>query len=179
MRADASILRSLARALLALAALGAAACARGQELPEYRLKAAFLYNFASFTEWPAGTGDTLNLCVYGSDPFGTELDALEGKKVGTRVLAVLRKAQPEALRGCQVVFVPGAAIGQLPRLLEVLRGLPVLTVADTPGAAQRGAALNMILTHGRISFEANLLAARDARLVLSSRLLRLASEVVQ
>lgn len=172
--------RLLARALLVGAALAAAwAPARAQELPEYRLKAAFLYNFAAFTEWPAEVGPTLALCLFGGDPFGAEIEPLQGKKVGERTLALHRKGNPESLKGCHVVFVAPAAIGQLPRVLEAVRGQPVLTVADSAGAVHQGAALNMAVTQGRVTFEANLVAARQSRLNLSSKLLRLATEVVQ
>jgi hypothetical protein len=153
--------------------------ARADELPEYRLKAAFLYNFALFTEWPAEVGGTLNLCINGPDPFGKEIDALQGKAVGERSIAVQRKAAGESLTGCQIVFVAPAAIGTLPRVLEGVRGRPVLTVADSVGAARQGVALNLAVEQNRVSFEANLLAARGAGLNLSSKLLRLATEVVQ
>lgn len=149
------------------------------DLSEYRLKAAFLYNFAAFTEWPTDVGRALNLCVYGKDPFGAELDGLNGKPVGAHAIAVQRQPSIDSLRMCQVVFVSSSAIDQLPRVLEAVRGSAVLVVTDSPGAVQQGAALNMVLAQNRISFEANLGAARAARLNLSSKLLRLATEVIQ
>jgi YfiR/HmsC-like len=149
------------------------------DLPEYRLKAAFLYNFALFTEWPAEVGGTLHLCVFGPDPFGAELDGLQGKAVGERSLAIQRKVGIDGLKGCQIVFIAAAAGSQLPRVLEALDGHPVLTVADSAGSARQGVALNMSLAQNRISFEANLRAARAAKINLSSKLLRLATEVIQ
>lgn len=154
-------------------------CVWSQDLSEYKIKAGFLYNFALFTEWPAEVGPTLTLCVFGSDPFGEEIDALAGKAVGTRTVAVQRKAGTVGLRACHVVFVPGASIGQLPRLVTALRDAPTLLVAESPGATRQGAMLNMKMTQGRVGFEANLEAARAARLTLSSKLLRLATEVIQ
>jgi YfiR/HmsC-like len=153
--------------------------ARAQELPEYRLKAAFLYNFVQFTEWPADTPQVLTLCVVGTDPFDKDLDALAGRPVGSRSLAIKRRAAGSDLVGCQVVFFAPSCAADLPRLLSPLKGRPVLTVADSPGAVRQGVALNMAVVGERISFEANLLAARAAGLNLSSRLLRLATEVVQ
>src|SRR6266508_6870254 len=85
--------------------LSFAPIAAGEDLPEYRLKAAFLYNFALFTEWPAETGTTLNLCILGQDPFGKEADGLQGKSVAGRNIAVHRKASSESLNGCQVVII--------------------------------------------------------------------------
>ena len=172
-----------ARAWLCSLALALCACApavrAADDLPEYRLKAAFLYNFALFTEWPADVGGTLRLCVFGPDPFGAELDGLQGKAVGERSIAVQRKTGLDGLKGCQIVFIAPAAAGQLPRVLEALEGQTVLTVADSAGAARQGVALNMAVSQNKVSFEANLKAAREAKLNLSSKLLRLATEVIQ
>ena len=132
-----------------------------------------------FTEWPAATGATLKLCIVGRDPFGVDIDALQGKPVGNRSLAVHRKGEAEMLPACDMVFIAPTAIGQLPRILEGLRSRAVLTVADTPGAARQGVALNLAVAQGRITFEANLPAARAAGLDLKAKLLRLATEVYQ
>jgi hypothetical protein len=149
------------------------------ELVEYRLKAAFLYNFISFTEWPAELGNTLNLCIYGPDPFGEEVDRLNGKKVGGRNLSVRRTNTAEGLSNCQIVFITQQVIGNLPRVLESLNGKPVLTISDTPGSARQGVILNMNLEQNNILFNANLSAARTNKLILSSKLLRLAKEVYE
>lgn len=162
-----------------LALLSFAPAARADDLPEYRLKAAFLYNFALFTEWPAEVGTPLNVCIHGPDPFGKDIDELQGKAVGARSIAVQRKAAGESLGGCQIVFVAPQAIGGLPRVLDGVRGRPVLTVADSSGAARQGVMLNMAVAQNRIAFEANLQAARAAGLNLSSKLLRLATDVQQ
>lgn len=146
---------------------------------EKALKVAFLYNFALFTEWPPAVGSTLNLCILGTEPFGKELEELQGKAVGARSLALQRKASGAPLKGCHVLFVSAQAIGDLARVLEEVRASPVLTVADSPGAARQGVALNMVVVQNRITFEANLLAARSAGLGLSSKLLRVATEVIQ
>ena len=153
--------------------------ARAEELPEYRLKAAFVYNFIAFTDWPAEVAPTLNLCIVGTDPFGADIDGLNGKTAQGRTIAVQRKPVHDSLRSCQVVFITTSAIEQLPRVLDALRGQPVLTVADSPGAMRRGVALNMNVAQGKVSFEANLQAARAHSLALSSKLLRLATEVQQ
>jgi hypothetical protein len=170
--------RCLAACLAALGLLVAPA-ALAQELSEYRLKAAFVFNFIAFTEWPDNAPPAMHLCIVGSDPFGGEIDALQGKVAHGRPITLQRKSAGESLRGCQVAFIAPAAIEQLPRLLEALHGQPVLTIADSPGAMRRGAMLNMNVAQGKVSFEANLAAARTAQLSLSSKLLRLATEVNQ
>jgi len=148
-------------------------------VPEYQLKAGFLYNFSTFTEWPAEVGETLNLCVYGQDPFGNYLDELQGKTVGDRALAARRVSNLDRLEGCQIVFIARSASDKLPQVLNKLEGRPVLTVADSPGAIRQGVALNMVIQQNRVTFEANLAAVRGNGLNLSSRLLRLATEVIQ
>ncbi len=164
-----------AAALLLTQSLAAAAAS----LPEYRLKAMFVYNFVLFTEWPDNVGSTLGLCVYGPDPFAAEIDALSGKEVGSRSISVQRKEIGEPLEACQIVFIAAPAINALPGVLEGLRGRPVLTIADSPGATRLGVALNLSVAGDRVSFEANLRAARGAGLNLSSKLLRLATQVIQ
>ncbi len=175
------VVRSLSAALVlgcvALAGIDRAALA--EEMPEYRLKAAFIYNFLIYTEWPSGGGSSLSLCILGKDPFGAEIDGLQGKVAGGRSIVVRRNEPVDAIRQCQAVYIGPSAMESLPRLLESLRGQPVLTLADSPGAMHRGVALNMALAQGRVSFEANLQAARAAGLNLSSKLMRLATEVRQ
>jgi|CXWK01.1.fsa_nt_gi hypothetical protein len=170
--------RSAAHCCLLIALLFSATAAFAVGQPEYRVKAAFLYNFALLTQWPDETSAALQLCVHGDDPFGAELDGLRGKPVGARSIVVRRGVARDALAGCQLVFVPASAIGDLPRVLDALRGSAALTVADSPGAARRGVAVNLVdVGDERIGFEINLRAAQAARLVLSSKLLRLAREV--
>lgn len=171
-------LSSLMRMPLLVACLLAGA-AQAQATPEYRAKAGFLYNFIAFTEWPVRVGSPLPLCVYGASPFGEELAALEGKSVGGRTLTVRNPVGLEQLKACRVVFVADSAIDSLPRILEALRGEPVLTVADSRGALDAGAGINMLLRQNKIAFEVNLTAVRRAELNLSSKLLKLASEVRQ
>ena len=146
---------------------------------EKELKVAFIYNFTLFTEWPAEFGPTLNLCIHGGDPFGKAIDALQGKAVGGRSITVRRTQGSDSFKECQLVFFAGNSINRLPLMLDELRGRQVLTVADSPGAARQGVALNMLVAQNKVTFEVNLQSVRAARLNLSSKLLRLANEVIQ
>jgi len=145
---------------------------------EYQVKAAYLYNFISFTEWPATTGGELRLCVYGTDPFGSDIDALGGKVAGGRTIVVERASTVERLDACQVVFLTSEVVGNLPRILDLVEGKPVLTIADSPGAARAGVGINMRNEADRIRFEVNLAAVHAQGLSLSFRLLQLAAEVL-
>lgn len=167
------------RAATLLLALAFAASARPAILPEYQAKAAFLYNFALFTEWPAGVGNTLTLCIQGKDPFDAAVDELHGKAVGSRQIAIERRPVADSLKDCQIVFIPQSSAGALPATVARLRGSAVLTVAESPGATHQGAMLNMSVARDRITFSANMKAAQQSGLSLSSKLLRLATEVVR
>ncbi len=186
-----SAFAALKRLLLSLSGL-ALACASGlpavatgearaQDLPEYRLKAAFIYNFLAYTEWPAGAaaGTPLTLCVAGADPFGSDIDSLQGKVVGGRPIDLQRKSSSDTLKACHAVFISEAWQERWARTFLGLRGKPILIITDSPGALAHGAVLNMNLVRDKVTFEANLAAARQAGLQLSSKLLRLATEVQQ
>ncbi len=166
--------------LLGCMAPASAEAPPGLSNTEKELKVAFIYNFTLFTEWPADLGSTLNLCVIGQDPFGHALDVLDGKAVAGRTLALHRKSVSDPLFGkCQVLFISSSTIESVPRVLDGLGDSPTLTISDSPGASARGVALNMSVVKNNVTFQANLQAVRAARLNLSSKLLRLATEVIQ
>jgi hypothetical protein len=169
-------------AILHALLLYASSSAAGEALlsaDEHKLKVASIYNFAQFTQWPAEVGGTLNLCVHGPDSLGTSIDELQGKSVDERRITVLRRNVGDSLLDCQIVFISMKTISSLPRVLAELHERPVLTVADTPGAAQQGVVINMAIASNKVTFEVNLKTARAARLHLSSKLLRVATEVYQ
>jgi hypothetical protein len=124
-------------------------------------------------------GGTLRLCLSGADRFGPALDVLQGRLVNTRVIELHRRPRGQSLKDCQVVFLADPFNTDGIRALDELRGLPVLTVGDSLGAAQLGVALNMVETSGRMDFEVNLYSARAGRIKISSKLLQLAREVIQ
>jgi len=153
-----------------------------QEPSEYQVKAAFLYNFTKFVDWPQTSGnDTqgpLEICVIGDDPFGDDLDKIvKGKSVNERPLVVRRLRGAVDARTCSIAFVSSSERGHLRPILEALRGTSVLSVGDTPGFAKMGGVINFILQDNRVRFEINVDAAQRARLKISSKLLSLAKVV--
>lgn len=154
------------------------ACA--EELDEYTLKAAFLYNFAVYTTLPDSDASTFNLCIYGNDPFGKNLDSLmQKKRINDRTITIYRTNNVDRLDSCQLVFVSRSSIDNLKDVINTLQDKPVLIVADSPGSAQQGVTLNMEVKDEKVTFEANLKVARKAGLNLSSQLLRFATSVLQ
>jgi len=146
---------------------------------EYELKAAFVYNFASFTDWPSKAAPGMSVCVIEQDPFGRALDALEGKAVKGQSLSVRRLSTIAEARTCRVLFISASEVNNLPRLLAAVKDLPVLTVSDMDDAAHQGVIIGLAIEKQRITFEINAAAARNANIVLSSRLLSLARNVYQ
>jgi hypothetical protein len=149
---------------------------------EYQIKAAFLLNFAHFTEWPAAAfataGAPLVIGVLGEDPFGTQLDAvLQGEKANNRPLAVRRYARVEEIADCHILFVSRSESARLEQIFARLKDRSILTVGDSEGFALRGGMIRFATQNNRMHLRVNVTATKAAGLVISSQLLR-AVEVV-
>jgi hypothetical protein len=151
--------------------------ARPQTL-EYAVKAAYLYQFARFTEWPDKAADDRPLCigVLGDDGFGAALDkALVGRAVGNRAVLVRRSRLVTELDGCDIVFVSQSEAGErLGAVLQRASRWPALTVGESETFTRDGGMVRFFVEGNHVRFEVNLLAVEGARLRLSSRLLALA-----
>lgn len=150
-------------------------------LPEYTVKAAFVYNFARFTQWPEAAfrdaASPLQLCVLGQDPFDGALDTIAGKTIGSRALTISHPLWASEARDCHILFVGETASERLPEIVALLEGSPVLTIGDTPDAARTGGIIGLENVENRIRFQVNLDAAQQSGLRLSSRILDLATSV--
>lgn len=150
---------------------------------EYRLKAAFLYNFAKFAEWPAqsfsAAGAPLELCIAGDNPFrGALVTTTAGKRVHARPLKVSPVAGIKNLDGCHVLFVGPMTKRQMARLILATRKRPILTVSESAEFARAGGIIHLKTVNKKVRFVINLDAAKRAGVKFSSKLLRLA-EIVQ
>ena len=142
--------------------------------PEYAVKAAYLYNFAKFTEWPnIEPPGSLTVCIYGKDPFGGFLDeAVRGKQAhGLPVLIRRLRSGDESLDGCQILFVSSSA--RIESILSLLQGRSILTVGESIGFSERGGMIGLVMDHGGVRFDINLAAVAAARLQVSSRLIEI------
>jgi hypothetical protein len=143
---------------------------------EYEVKAAFLYNFAKFVQWPAdaGSGASVHLCVLGRDPFGSLLESgLSGKTLGDKPIEIDRVSEPRQLSNCQVVFISSSERPQAAAILEALTARPILTVSEIPEFAAMGGMVNFYIEDRRIRFEINPKSAARSGLRISSQLLKL------
>jgi len=177
----AAVLRAL---LVAGWLLVAAAPSRGDDAPrvtERSVKAAFLYKFAGYVEWPDGApsdGLPLTIGVLGSADMADELARItSGRTVNNRPVRIRQLAVGEPLAGLHVLFVGTGAGERLDASLSPARGLPILVVTDAPGALANGSIINFTFERDRVRFEVSLPAAERSRLKLSSRLLAVAQRV--
>ena len=148
------------------------------EREEYAIKAAYLYNFAKFVEWPLRTFPAddapLSICIVGDNPFGNTLEMLAGKAVKNHPVEVLHVPEATRLDLCHIVFIGRAEQRRFKVILAKIARLPILTVSDISDFAQAGGIIGFFEAEQRIRFSINIAAAEQANLKLSSQLLKLA-----
>lgn len=170
--------------LAGLAALWAQPLAAGDiaAAGEYEVKAAMVYSITRFVDWPAAkmgeAGQNFAVCVLGDDPFGGDLEkALSGKSVGGRSVVVRRVADAGAAERCHIVILGASERKRLKTVAPGLARANVLVVGDGDKFASAGAALGLVVRDASVQLEVNLPAAQRAGLVVSSKLLRIATLV--
>jgi hypothetical protein len=152
------------------------------QVNEYQVKAAFLYNFAKFVEWPPQTfkspTDPIAICILGPDPFGDALnETIGGKVVAGRTFEVRKISNSQSVRNCPILFVRASEGKRFRAMLDSLKGSGVLSVGEAEGFATGGGVINFKLEHGSIRLEINVAAAEYAQVHVSSKLLSLAQVV--
>jgi hypothetical protein len=151
---------------------------------EYEIKAAFLYNFAKFVEWPPdafkNSGGSFVIGVLGEDPFEKGLEKeLTGKPLQDKQLVFKRLSSLDDALGCQVVFISASEEERLGAILNRLQGSPILTVSDMGKFIQHGGMVGFILQDNKVGFNVNRTVAESAGLKISSQLLKLAKIIVK
>lgn len=151
------------------------------ESKENEVKAAFIYNFAKFTEWPAtavADDNELNLCMAGNGAFGKVLFSLQGREVQGTKLNIQKIEDISDLSDCQILYVSRSEAGRVDSLMDAIAGKQgVLSVSDIDGFTHHGGIIELKVIDNKIRFAINLRAARQANIILSSKLLRLAIAV--
>jgi hypothetical protein len=159
------------------------ACAANAQSREYQIKAAFLYNFAQFIDWPsaafANTNAPFNIGILGDDPFDGSLDeTIQDETINGHKIVAVRSQQIEDLKNCQIIFVCKSEKKHVAEILTELDSKPILTVSEIDGFAQRGGSINFFLAGTKVRFEINPVAAQSDGLKISSQLLSL-GKIVQ
>jgi hypothetical protein len=163
----------------ALAISAQPASAQKDQVGEYELKAAILYNLSRFVEWPpsayASSQAPTVLCILGQDPFGNSLKTLQQKQdANGRPVAIRQLKNENGIRDCHVLFVSTSERKTVAQILTSLKGSSVLTVGEMSQFAVQGGVIQFTLEDKQVHFEINLDAASRMALKISSRLLVLA-----
>lgn len=158
------------------------AAAQDAALVEYAVKAAYLYKFAPFVEWPPGAFDgasgAVNLCVVGFDPFGPILDeTVEGQAIGGRPIALRRLPTVDADAGCHILYAGGSPAQPIPGILDAVAGTPVLTFTDATLTPDDKGIVHFVVQENRVRFEIDDQAAAENGLLISAKVLSLALSV--
>jgi hypothetical protein len=146
---------------------------------EYQLKAAFLYNFAKFIDWPPDAlpddQSPFVIGVLGDNPFGNTLEqTVAGKKINEHPIAIRPFATIAEATNCQILFISSSEKKRFAETIRALHAVAVLTVSDADQFIESGGMVNFVPEAGKIRFQINDTAARSARLKISSKLLSLA-----
>lgn len=157
-----------------------ASTAYAAALKEYEVKAAFLYQFTKFVEWPADsfTGQDFGICVVGKNPFDPGIwNQLAGQPVGSRKIRLQTLRTPLGASGCHVVFISGSESGRIRPVLAQLQNPGTLTVSEIPGFIDMGGIINFVSQGKNIRFRINQQEAEKKGIKISSKLLSLAERV--
>ncbi|MDP4149720.1 MAG: YfiR family protein [Bacteroidota bacterium] len=153
--------------------------AHAQPTREYRLKAIFLFNFTQFVDWPSGIFETdkspFVIGVLGDNPFGSYLDeAVSGETINGHPLVIHYFRNQQDVKTCHILYVNLPETKQRKEAMEGLKGKDILTVSDASDFMAQGGMIRLLTLENKIKLQVNLEACRASKLVLSSKLLRLA-----
>ncbi len=168
---------------------------------EQQIKAAFIYNFIKFVDWPkektADSNEPIIIGIIGKDPFGRVFEPIKNKKVKNRIVVIKRFKSFEEikklgehdkaefnrsinyLRKCHLLFVCSSEKDKVKEVLALVKDHSVLTIADNKGFLESGGTINFLMEDKKVRFEINVTAAKKSKLKISSKLLRLAKRVVK
>jgi len=172
-----SVVFSIFSAIILLSAFMRLASA--ESIPEYDMKAAYLYNFASLTSWPGHTGKQIRLCVLGKDSFKGSLEKLASNNTGSLSINLAYLPNLKASANCQMLFIDASELARAEDILQYLDNNPVLTVTDNPDIFNSGVMIGLFVENKRLIFDVNYARTQNAGLIVSSKLLRVARRVVQ
>ena len=142
--------------------------------PEYKLKAAFLYNFILLTEWPNTVNDALRVCVIGKSGIDDAINDIDGAEANKRRIKIMHLSNFSNIDACDVLYLSEADSIDIQNILIKLGDSPVLTISDSLDLVKSGVMINMFPENRRLVFSVNVDSAKHAHLTLSSRLVRLA-----
>ncbi len=148
---------------------------------EYNLKAAYLYQFTKFTQWPGrlfvDQNSPIKICILGKNPFGKSLDSFSGRASQGRNLSITYISSLHSISSCHVVFICRSEDQRLPQILRHIENAPVLSVSDIDNFAQRGGIIGFVPRQRKVGLEINVAASHTSGTKISSKLLEVATLV--
>jgi len=179
------------------------ACAVGDtaQSTEYQIKAAFIFNFLKFVDWPpdpnADPNSPIIIAVIGENPFAKAFEPLQAKQVGDRQVLIrtykgcqelkdsdgiarfVDRPDLASIKACHILFVARSEKQHIKDILKPIENAPILTIADMPGFLEAGGVINFVLEDQKVRFETSARSAKRARLNIRAQLLRLATRVIK
>jgi hypothetical protein len=157
--------------------------ARAEDNKEYLVKAAFIYNFVKFVEWPAGLAigkqSSIDVCVTGDSPLRRTSDVFKAASTAKLSLSLVEeKNWKNAPQHCHILFISDSEAGKLDEILGGLKGQPVLTVSDIDDFAEKGGMIGFVMNDNKIKLVVNTRSAAAAGLRIDAQLLEIALKVV-
>ena len=159
---------------------------------EYKIKAAFLYNFIKFIDWPptkSSDEKTISIGIIGVNPFGKAFEPVKDKQVGNKKIVVqlfnsldqskLTDEKIANIKNCQVLFICNSEKKYFKEIIDLIKDDSVLTVGDTDGFLEAGGIIDFLIEDQKVCFEISNYSAKQAKLNIRSQLLRLAKKVVE
>ena len=151
---------------------------------EYKVKAAYLYNFTKFITWPdkvlsVSSKENLNVCILGKDPFGEAIALLSNKlaKGHTVIVKYIDKLKTDTQ--CHIAYVSRSKEKNIISIIKKLSNKNILSVSDIDGFAVKGGCISLVVLNGKVRFNVNLQATYNADLKLSAKLLEMAKLVIE
>lgn len=153
--------------------------AASEQLDENEIKAAYLYNFAKYVEWPKESAHpSITFCVTGSSSFNTSsIASLAGKTIKNRKTVIKEMGINDDISDCNLLFINASAREKLPQILRAATENSILTVSDIKDFTGIGGIIELVHLNNKIRFRINNRAAKESALKISSRLLSLAVSV--
>lgn len=147
---------------------------------EYKIKAGYIYNFTKFISWPENESATFDLCILGTDPFGSILDSIEKRAVKNKPIRLYRFQSIDEAKHCQIVYFSDAILkwgeldSLLPGVLTIYSVNKTLEVSESKQFTQAGGMIAFFLRDGKVKLHINLQVLRKSGLEISAKLLEVA-----
>lgn len=161
-----------------------------EALKAAKVKAAFLYNFIKFVEWPGrspATTQKATICIAGNHPFEGALDKLKEQLTGKIDLTIMMNTTASSLGDCHILFIGPGAADSIPEMVQQAKKQSVLTVSESNDFADKGGVIEMktveknigLFSSNKINLRINLKAAEASSLRINAQLLEIAAEVMK